>query len=114
MRTRTPDRSRSRSVRRRAAVALAAAVAAPALAWPVVASAQTWTANVSGSWSTASNWTSLPASNPSTQLLFTAQNADSYDALDDIPGVFDLQSLSFVGTSAGSLSASTGSLSVLR
>src|SRR3954462_15446993 len=120
MRIRTPDRPRRRQRRssvashRARTIALAAAVAAPSLMLSTVGLAQTWTATVSGSWSTAGNWTALPSVGPSTTLNFNASGATTYDALDDFPGAFELQQVNFNGTSAGPVSVTTGSLSLLR
>src|SRR4051812_31681048 len=120
MRIRTSDRPRRRrhcssNVHRRArAVALAAAVAVPSLALSTVGLAQTWTATVNGSWSTASNWTSLPSAGPSTTLNFNASRATAYDALDHLVGPLELQQVNFKGISPGPLSVAPGPLPTRR
>src|SRR5437764_118434 len=102
---------------------LLAAAAAPMLAWPLRGAAQTatWISGVGDVWSNPANWSAPPVSGPVNTLEFTASGSQSYTAIDDFPGRFVLGAgqfgsgtIAFTGSSTGSMTLATGSLSLLR
>jgi autotransporter-associated beta strand protein len=97
----------------RAAVT-ACAAAVPLAAWSSAAHAQTWVSPIDGLWSNPANWSAPPVSGSTTDLIFPSADPQSYIATNDFPGPFVLRNLSFTGTSTGSVSVSTGSLSTLQ
>src|SRR5688500_11270990 len=81
---------------------------------PSSASAQTWVSGTSGVWSDPANWSAPPVTSPTTVLFFPASGTQTYVATDDFDGPFTLRGLNFTGSSSGSVTVNTGSLSWLR
>src|SRR5687768_7731653 len=81
---------------------------------PSSTSAQTWVSGTSGVWSDPANWSAPPVSSPTTVLFFPASGTQTYIATDDFDGPFTLRGLNFTGSSSGSVTVNTGSLSWLR
>src|SRR5204862_74323 len=75
---------------------------------------QTWLSATSSTWSNPANWTSIPVSGAATSLMFPSTAAQTYTATNDLPGAFSLGSLTFNGSSTGSVTVATGSFSSLR
>jgi T5SS/PEP-CTERM-associated repeat protein len=99
---------RAPSARRRHGPRAAQLAAATALASTLLAgryaSAQTWAAPVSGSWSVLSNWLggAIPVSSLSTGLRFDASGSDVYTATNDLlPAPFVLNTLDLNNTGSG-------------
>src|SRR5262245_45239168 len=81
---------------------------------PTIGFGQTWASTVNGFWSDPLNWTSLPISGTTTAIRYQPTLTQSFVSTDDIPGPFVLNSLTLAGSSTGSLTVATGSLSTLR
>ncbi len=81
---------------------------------PRAGQAQTWTAATDGVWSNPLNWSTPPLASASTVLTFAPAPAQTYVSTDDMPGPFALNGLVLAGTSTGSITLATGSLSALR
>ena len=106
-----PPPGMRRAARRHRHVLLAGAVVGSITPW---AAAQTWVSPTSGLWSNPANWSVPPVSGPTTDLVFPSSGTQSYVATDDFPGPFVLRGMTFNGTSTGSITVNTGSLSWLR
>lgn len=78
------------------------------------ASGQTWISPTSGVWSNPANWTAPVVSGATTDLVFPSSGVQTYVATNDFPGPFVVHSMSFTGTSSGSVAVATGSLSTWR
>src|SRR4051812_47760567 len=81
---------------------------------PYLAHAQIWISPTDASWSDAARWSALPVPGASTALIFSPTGTQTYVATDDFGAPFTVGTLSFAGTSSGSITLGAGPTAGMR